>query len=125
VRPVVYIFLLPYSISSTVATQTVIDCRDLDIELGSSLYLVLMDGEGQSSHLTSSITALERPDCTRYLRKCFQRVLKEEELWSGPLSLNILDVQLVLGETIDPTKATRKIEVNIEIISSWRTAYLP
>jgi hypothetical protein len=52
-------------------------------------------------------------------------MLKEKELWSGPLSLNILDVQLVIGETIDPTKATRKIEVNIEIISSWRTAYLP
>jgi DNA-binding LacI/PurR family transcriptional regulator len=85
--------------SLNIATQTLRACRDLDINIGTDLHLVLMDGEGQSNLLTPSITALERPDCTRYLRKCFQWILKEDEPWSGERSLNILDVQLVVGET--------------------------
>ena len=85
--------------SLTMATQTLRACKDLDINVGSDLHMVLMDGEGESSHLTPSITSLERPDCSRYLRKCFQWFLKEDEPWSGPLSLDILDVQMMIGET--------------------------
>ena len=42
------------------------------VDEGVDLPMALMDGEGQFTLLTPIITALENPDCSSYLRQCFQ-----------------------------------------------------
>ncbi len=84
------------------ATQTIRVCRDLNIEVGEDLQLVLMDGEGESTKYTPTITALERPNCSRYLRKCFRWLLDMDEEWSGSKAIQIHDVKMSIGETTVP-----------------------
>jgi DNA-binding LacI/PurR family transcriptional regulator len=76
--------------------------NDLKLQLGKDLALCLMDGESKAKNSTPSITSLERPDSSMYLKKCMKWMIDPKAKWSGPYLMDIIGVELFVGETTVP-----------------------
>ena len=79
--------------------------KDLGLTPGKDISICLMDGESHAATYAPSITALERPDSSRYLKRCMEWMANEKAAWKGPLRMDILGVELFVGETTGPAPA--------------------
>lgn len=73
--------------------------KDAGLEVGRDVSVCAVNDEGIGRYLYKSLTALESPLRSRYLRRVSEWMISEKE-WRGPLLVQPDDVPLFKGETV-------------------------
>jgi DNA-binding LacI/PurR family transcriptional regulator len=79
--------------------------RDRGIKIGEDISICTMNDEGLARYLSPSLTCVEMPDPTPYLRMCVERMQSTNNEWVGSLLIQPSQPQLFIGESTGPAKA--------------------
>ena len=80
--------------------------RNRKIKIGEDISICTINDEGLARYLSPSLTCIEMPDPTPYIRMCIERMLSTNNEWVGSLLIQPSQPQLFLGESTGPSKAT-------------------
>jgi DNA-binding LacI/PurR family transcriptional regulator len=73
--------------------------RDHGMEAGKDVAICVADGENRAELHCPSITSLERPDMTPYLKICMDWILNVQSEWNGSLLFEASNVRIHKGES--------------------------
>jgi LacI family transcriptional regulator len=79
--------------------------HESQLEIGSDVSVCAVNSEGLGKFLLKSLTALEAPPRSLYLRKVSEWMLGDGD-WEGPLLIQPDDVPLFAGESTGPAPAS-------------------
>jgi DNA-binding LacI/PurR family transcriptional regulator len=79
--------------------------RDRGIKVGEDISVCTINDEGLARYLSPSLTCVEMPDPTPYIRMCIERTKSTDNKWVGSLLIQPSQPQLFIGESTGPAKA--------------------
>ena len=78
--------------------------RDMGIKIGEDLSICTVNDEGLARYLSPSLTCVEMPDPTPYIRMCIERMQSHDDEWSGSLLIQPSQPEMFIGESTGPAK---------------------
>jgi DNA-binding LacI/PurR family transcriptional regulator len=79
--------------------------RDRGIKVGEDISVCTVNDEGLARYLSPSLTCIEMPDPTPYIRMCIERMQSTNNEWVGSLLIQPSEPLLFMGESTGPAKA--------------------
>jgi DNA-binding LacI/PurR family transcriptional regulator len=80
--------------------------RDMGIKVGEDLSICTVNDEGLARYLSPSLTCVEMPDPTPYIRMCIERMQSSNGEWGGSLLIQPSHPEMFIGESTGPVKAS-------------------
>jgi DNA-binding LacI/PurR family transcriptional regulator len=78
--------------------------RDRGMKVGEDISVCTINDEGLARYLSPSLTCIEMPDPTPYIRMCIKRMQSTENEWIGSLLIQPSQPQLFIGESTNPAR---------------------
>jgi LacI family transcriptional regulator len=79
--------------------------RDMGIKIGGDLSVCTVNDEGLARYMSPSLTCIEMPDPTPYIRMCLEQMQSSDNKWSGSLLTQPSQPEVFIGESTGPVKA--------------------
>jgi DNA-binding LacI/PurR family transcriptional regulator len=79
--------------------------RNRGIKVGEDISVCTINDEGLARYLSPSLTCIEMPDPTPYIRMCIERMQSNDNEWVGSLLIQPSQPQLFIGESTGTAKA--------------------
>lgn len=78
--------------------------RDRNIKVGQDISICTINDEGLARYLSPSLTCVEMPDPTPFIRMCIERMRTTDNEWVGSLLIQPSQAQLFMGESTGQVK---------------------
>ncbi len=82
--------------------------HDRGIKVGEDVSVCTINDEGLTRYVCPSVTCIEMPDPTPYLRLCIERMQSSDGDWAGPLLLQPAEATLFKGESTGPVSTPQE-----------------
>lgn len=76
--------------------------RDRGMVVGKDFSICTINDEGLARYLSPSLTCIEMPDPTPYIRMCIERIQTPQAAWSGSQLIQPTQPQIFIGESTSP-----------------------